>query len=136
MQPVRAPASDAAPQKPDLNVKTPAPAKPEAKPEAKTAAKPAATVPAPAPSLASQETDHVFIPGEHYTDASDAPRFYSLHREYGYKPDPITVDDNATGALLTVAPDKSAKSDDDSTSDSDSTADSTPDANNGQKASP
>jgi hypothetical protein len=128
MQPVSAPATDATPQKPDLTAKT-APAKAaEAAPEGHTA-----TVPAPSASLASQETDHVFIPGEHYTDASEAPRFYSLHREYGYKPDPISSDDHATGALLTVAPDSGDKGDDDA-SDDDSDSDSS--TNNGQKAAP
>jgi hypothetical protein len=122
MQPVNAPPADATPQKPDLTAKT-APAKASA--TAMTGH--TATVPAPSASLASQETDHVFIPGEHYTDASEAPRFYSLHREYGYKPDPITVDDNATGALLTVTPDagKDANSD---------TPDDNSNAANGQKA--
>ncbi|MGN6424077.1 MAG: hypothetical protein ACTHLA_12270 [Asticcacaulis sp.] len=122
MQPVSAPPADATPQKPDLNAKT-APAKASAT----AATSHTTTVPAPSASLASQETDHVFIPGEHYTDASEAPRFYSLHREYGYKPDPITVDDNATGALLTVTPDggKDANTD---TPDDNSTA------ANGQKA--
>ncbi len=59
-----------------------------------------ATAPATSEPLAAQETDHVFIPGEHYTDASDEPRLYSLHRQYGLKPDPIMVDHDATGALL------------------------------------
>jgi len=62
-----------------------------------------ATVPAPSPQLATEETDHVFIPGEQYKNASDAPRLYSLHRAYGLTPDPITVDHNATGALLDSA---------------------------------
>jgi hypothetical protein len=62
-----------------------------------------ATVPAPSPQLATEETDHVFIPGEQYKNASDAPRLYSLHRAYGLTPDPITVDHNATGALLDTA---------------------------------
>ncbi|ESQ86069.1 hypothetical protein AEAC466_02455 [Asticcacaulis sp. AC466] len=89
-----------------------APGKPEARTESKsgpskTAApkgKPAdqATPPEPTASLASQETDHVFIPGERATGASDEPRFYSLHRQYGIKPDPITVDHDATGALLGI----------------------------------
>jgi len=44
--------------------------------------------------------DKPFVPGEHYTDASEAPRLYSLHRGYGLKPDPITIDNNASGAVL------------------------------------
>ena len=71
-------------------------------PAADAARPAAATASAPAPSepLAAEETDHVFIPGEHYSSAADAPRYYSVHREYGYRPDPITADTNATGALL------------------------------------
>ena len=46
------------------------------------------------------DDDKPFVPGEHYTDASEAPRLYSLHRGYGLKPDPITVDSNASGAVL------------------------------------
>ncbi len=46
------------------------------------------------------DDDKPFVPGEHYTDASEAPRLYSLHRSYGLKPDPITVDNNASGAVL------------------------------------
>ena len=74
---------------------------------------PTATAPEPAAPLAAQETDHVFIPGEHYTDASEAPRLYSLHRQYGLKPDPITVDNDATGALLDTAPAAARTSGDD-----------------------
>ncbi len=70
-----------------------------------------ATVPAPSSQLATEETDHVFIPGEQYKNASDAPRLYSLHRAYGLTPDPITVDHNATGAILDTA-DLDAKVDD------------------------
>jgi len=82
------------------------PAKPAAKTPDKTDKKAdsaKATVPAPSPQLATEETDHVFIPGEQYKNASDAPRLYSLHRAYGLTPDPITVDHNATGALLDTA---------------------------------
>ncbi|MGA9657974.1 MAG: hypothetical protein WBQ60_02590, partial [Asticcacaulis sp.] len=81
-------------------------ANPAQKTSKKTEDKPApiltatASAPAPAASLASQETDHVFIPGEHYTSAADEPRYYSLHRQYGLTPDPITVTEGATGALL------------------------------------
>ncbi|MDV6331899.1 hypothetical protein [Asticcacaulis sp. 201] len=75
----------------------PGPSKPAAS-KSKSADQP--TPPEPTPSLASQETDHVFIPGERATGVSDEPRFYSLHRQYGIKPDPITVDHDATGALL------------------------------------
>lgn len=64
-----------------------------------------ATAPEPTAQMATEETDHVFIPGEQYTSASDAPRYYSLHRAYGLTPDPITVDHTATGALLGSAPD-------------------------------
>ncbi len=81
---------------------TAAPAKPAGKTDKKAeAAK--ATVPAPTPQMATEETDHVFIPGEQYKNASDAPRLYSLHRAYGLTPDPITVDHNATGAILDTA---------------------------------
>jgi hypothetical protein len=74
-------------------------------PKGKTATKSTATAPEPDVSLASQETDHVFIPGEQYTTPADEPRLYSLHRQYGMKPDPIQVTANPTGALLTVSPD-------------------------------
>lgn len=59
-----------------------------------------ATAPEPSEQLAVHETDHVFIPGETYKDAGDAPRLYSLHRMYGLQPDPITVSPDATGAIL------------------------------------
>ena len=97
-----------------------------------------ATVPAPTPQMATEETDHVFIPGEQYKNATDAPRLYSLHRAYGLTPDPITVDHNATGAILDTAdldkveeaPDSKAKddnaSDAASSSDSSKTNDSSP----------
>ncbi|MBW8734402.1 MAG: hypothetical protein JF571_08870 [Asticcacaulis sp.] len=80
------------------------PAKPDVKPSGKKpdAAK-TATAPTPSPQMATEETDHVFIPGEQYKNASDAPRLYSLHRAYGLTPDPITVDHNATGAILDTA---------------------------------
>jgi len=53
-------------------------------------------------TLATQDTDRIFVPGEHYSDASDEPRYYSLHRQYGLTPDPISVDHVASGALLTA----------------------------------
>lgn len=81
----------------------------------KTDAKPTATAPEPDVSLASQETDHVFIPGEHYTTPADEPRLYSLHRQYGMRPDPITVTPGATGALLTVSPEDGGDPNDDDT---------------------
>ena len=60
--------------------------------------------PAAAPLTDSPVTeasdDKPFVPGQHYTDASEAPRLYSLHRAYGLSPDPITVDNHATGAVL------------------------------------
>ncbi|CAL4868863.1 hypothetical protein MMA231_03152 [Asticcacaulis sp. MM231] len=66
----------------------------------KTAAKPAvATAPEPSVSMAVRETDHVFIPGEQYTSAADEPRYYSLHRQYGLRPDPIPATHEASGAL-------------------------------------
>jgi len=108
------------------------PASPAAKTALKTGAKTAdsakATVPAPTPQLATEETDHVFIPGEQYKNASDAPRLYSLHRAYGLTPDPITVDHNATGAILdTTDLDKveeaPGKSKDDASSDEDKKTD-------------
>jgi hypothetical protein len=99
-----------------------------AQPQQQAAAAPAkaaksghtATAPVPAEPLAAQETDHVFIPGEQYTNAADGPRLYSLHRAYGLTPDPITVDRDATGAILDAAdlnadekdPDKDPDSDD------------------------
>ncbi|MGN6208654.1 hypothetical protein [Asticcacaulis sp.] len=84
----------------------------------KPEAKPTATAPEPDVSLASQETDHVFIPGEHYTTPADEPRLYSLHRQYGMRPDPISVTPGATGALLTVSPEEGGDpNDDDKTSD-------------------
>ncbi|MBW8880265.1 MAG: hypothetical protein JF615_02235 [Asticcacaulis sp.] len=95
---------------------------------------------APAPassgtSLASQETDRVFIPGEQITDSvSQEPRRYSLHRQYGLHPDPIQVDRDATGALLETHldaqdPDDSPQNDPDSDSAKDSDDD-------GQNAKP
>ncbi len=88
---------------------------------ARASSLPTATAPEPDVSLASQETDHVFIPGEHYTSAVDEPRIYSLHRQYGMRPDPITVTPGATGALLTVSADEQAgdPNDDDKKSNTD-----------------
>jgi len=80
-----------------------------------------ATAPEPDVSLASQEADHIFIPGEHYKTPADEPRLYSLHRQYGMKPDPISVTPNATGALLTLTPE--AVEDGDTDSDRTSAAD-------------
>lgn len=102
---------------------TPQAATPQASPQA-------------APQAAAPSGDHVFVPGEHYTDASEAPRFYSLHREYGYRPDPITVDEHPEGALLTLTPDRTARQTDDD-GDADATSDATPGASSaasGQKA--
>ncbi len=79
-----------------------APAK-AAKPTKKTtpvAPNTQATLPVPSLPLAAAEVDHVFVPGQHYTSAADEPRVYSLHRQYGLTPDPITVDPHPTGALL------------------------------------
>lgn len=76
--------------------------------------KPTATAPEPDISLASQEADHIFIPGEHYKTPADEPRLYSLHRQYGMKPDPISVTPNATGALLTLTPEAVEDGDTDS----------------------
>ena len=75
------------------------------KPNDKTPGKPpetppVATAPEPSVSMAVRETDHVFIPGEQYTSAADEPRYYSLHRQYGLRPDPIPTTHEATGALL------------------------------------
>jgi hypothetical protein len=70
-----------------------APEKPPEKP-------PIATAPEPSVSMAVRETDHVFIPGEQYTSAADEPRYYSLHRQYGLRPDPIPATHEASGALL------------------------------------
>lgn len=64
-------------------------------------AQPAAISTPRAPTPVSS-ADHVFVPGEHYTDASQEPRVYSLHRQWGLTPDKITVDHTATGALLTL----------------------------------
>jgi len=66
-----------------------------------TAAPQTAPPQSPAPAtVAAADDDKPFVPGQHYTDASDAPRIYSLHRAYGLKPDPITVDSHASGAVL------------------------------------
>lgn len=62
-----------------------------------------ATAPEPSEQLAVHETDHVFIPGETYKDAGDAPRLYSLHRMYGLQPDPITVSPETNGTILDSA---------------------------------
>jgi hypothetical protein len=78
----------------------------QAKAEQPKAIAPAAANPAQATqgqaalTDAPADDDKPFVPGEHYTDASEAPRLYSLHRAYGLKPDPITVDSNASGAVL------------------------------------
>ena len=88
----------------------------------KTGTKSTATAPEPDVSLASQEADHIFIPGEQYKTPADEPRLYSLHRQYGMRPDPITVTPGATGALLTVSPDAvegGDRNDDDKKSDTD-----------------
>jgi len=84
-------------------------------PKGKADARPTATAPEPDVSLASQETDHVFIPGEQYKTPADEPRLYSLHRQYGMRPDPIQVTPGATGALLTVSPDEGGDPNDDDT---------------------
>ncbi len=71
--------------------------------KAKTPVTPAPAAPAAAPvttDASNTDTDKPFVPGQHYTDASEAPRLYSLHRDYGLKPDPITIDANPGGALL------------------------------------
>ena len=135
--PVQAPTDDAGYQVPATSkyaariasaraAAQPAPQAPVSAPAAPQPAAPTvATAPEPGASMASEETDHVFIPGEHYTDASDEPRYYSLHRQYGIKPDPITVDHDATGALLdtTHFDAQEAKDDDASSDDSDDTSD-------------
>lgn len=85
-------------------------------PKGKADTKSTATAPDPDISLASQEADHVFIPGEQYKTPADEPRLYSLHRQYGMKPDPIEVTAGATGALLTVSPDAPDSDPDDDSS--------------------
>ncbi len=113
------PAAPATPAKPSKAAKT-------AKTAAPAPAPVVATAPAPSEPLSAQATDHVFIPGEQYTSAADAPRFYSLVREYGLKPDPIQVDPNATGALLEPLQDVRTdddKADDDNKADNDDTSD-------------
>src|SRR6185312_17189986 len=75
-------------------------AQPQPQPQLQASALHPAQPPAPAPAPQTADDDKPFVPGEHYTDASEAPRLYSLHRAYGLKPDPITVDTNASGALL------------------------------------
>ncbi|WP_155847840.1 hypothetical protein [Asticcacaulis benevestitus] len=81
--------------------KKPGAKKPNEKASEKTPVKPAvATAPEPSVSMAVRETDHVFIPGEQYTSAADEPRYYSLHRQYGLRPDPIPATHEASGALL------------------------------------
>ena len=72
-----------------------------AKPAGKDAPAQPAVQPSDAPvTETASDDDKPFVPGQHYTDASEAPRLYSLHRDYGLKPDPITVDTNASGAVL------------------------------------
>ncbi len=66
---------------------------------AKPAGKAAPRADAPVSETASDD-DKPFVPGQHYTDASEAPRLYSLHRAYGLAPDPITADSHASGAVL------------------------------------
>ncbi|BBF80838.1 arylesterase-related protein [Asticcacaulis excentricus] len=87
----------------------------EAKPaDVKTATAPAATAPlAQAAEQESAEPYTPFVPGSRATTASQAPRFYSLHRAYGYEPDPAphTGGDLALdpGAVQTPAPDKASE---------------------------
>lgn len=77
-----------------------------------------ATAPSSTPPLAqaaeeeSAEPYTPFVPGSRATSPSQAPRFYSLHRAYGYEPDPaphtggdLALDPNA---VETPAQDKSA----------------------------
>jgi hypothetical protein len=62
-----------------------------------------ATAPAVSAPLSAEQTDHVFIPGEQITnDATQRPRFYSLHRQYGIVPDAIDVPAGENGALLEI----------------------------------
>jgi hypothetical protein len=75
-------------------------AKEQARDLARRKAEEGATAPEPSEQLAVHETDHVFIPGETYKDAGDAPRLYSLHRMYGLQPDPITVSPETNGTML------------------------------------
>jgi hypothetical protein len=75
-------------------------AKEQARDLARQKAEEGATAPEPSEQLAVHETDHVFIPGETYKDAGDAPRLYSLHRMYGLQPDPITVSPETSGTIL------------------------------------
>ncbi len=102
----------------------------QAKAEQPKTAKPANASQASQDQAAVTETpaddDKPFVPGEHYTDASEAPRLYSLHRGYGLKPDPITVDNNPSGAVLDTshldaAEAKAAKADTSDTDDDTST---------------
>lgn len=74
----------------------------EAKPsDVKTATAPAATAPlAQAAEQESAEPYTPFVPGSRATTASQAPRFYSLHRAYGYEPDPAPH----TGGDLAIDP--------------------------------
>lgn len=74
----------------------------EAKPEdVKTATAPAATAPlAQAAEQESAEPYTPFVPGSRATTTSQAPRFYSLHRAYGYEPDPVPH----TGGDLAIDP--------------------------------
>ena len=110
----------------------------QAKAEQPKAAKPANASQAAQDQAAVTETpppetsddDKPFVPGQHYTDASEAPRLYSLHRSYGLKPDPITVDNNPSGAVLDTshldaAEAKAAKADTSDTDD-DASTDSVP----------
>lgn len=74
----------------------------QAKPaDIKTATAPAATAPlAQAAEQESAEPYTPFVPGSRATTASQAPRFYSLHRAYGYEPDPAPH----TGGDLAIDP--------------------------------
>lgn len=49
-----------------------------------------ATAPELSEPLIVPENESVFVPGMRVTDpATQSPRFYSLHRAYGYQPDPV-----------------------------------------------
>ncbi|ESQ88579.1 hypothetical protein ABAC460_15380 [Asticcacaulis sp. AC460] len=99
----------------------PAPGPDQGEPPQPTGPAHAALPPAPpaaSQSLASQETDQVFIPGEQITNAvTQEPRRYSLHRQYGMRPDRIQVDPNPTGAILETRFDALEPEDDDDAKD-------------------
>lgn len=77
--------------------------------------------PSPTEPLSKGQTEDIFLPSEALhasvtTQSENAsPRIYSLHREYGYQPDQITLPDGDNSGLL--IPDLSAPAQDNTSSD-------------------